>query len=108
MMDQAVLKGLEQLQKGIDQIYKKMYEKIPEEYWKEALLIFRILIISMDTLSLERVVEILALDLDSCKFDPMDKLQDPHDLFDICPNFLSLEHVGRKNMVSFAHYSVKE
>ena len=75
------------------------------EYSERAYLLLQWLVVSVRPMTLEELVEALALERGQTSISKYNMLLDPKDILDICPGVLSL---GEDGTVCLAHFSVKE
>ena len=75
------------------------------ENFERARLVLQCLVVSVRPMTLEELVEVLALRRGQVTISNHDRLWDPRDVLDICQGLLKREKEGT---VSLAHFSVKE
>lgn len=92
----AVKKALTSLPKNLDETYDRMLRDIDDFHQIEVMKTLQALIVTLEPLTLEEIVEILAVDLDSVppQFDPDFRLLDPRSILTMCSSLVivSPEH----------------
>ena len=107
-------KALKSLPPTLDETYVRILCSIPDEYHSYAFKVFQWLAFSLHPLSLQQVLEILAVDEETnTGFDPENRLQDQRDIFTICSSLVTTvtrTQPGKQDVeeLRLAHYSVKE
>jgi Ankyrin repeats (3 copies) len=79
------------LPKSLDEKYEQIISSIDEVHQPEVMRALQALTVSVDHLTLEQVVEILAVDLDSVppQFDPDARLLDPRSILTMCSSLVT-------------------
>ncbi|TVY84720.1 putative ankyrin repeat protein [Lachnellula suecica] len=88
----SVRKALETpLPKSLDETYENILSSIDETHQLEVMKTLQALTVSVDQLTLDQVVEILAVDLDSIppRFDPDARLLDPRSILSMCSSLVT-------------------
>jgi ankyrin repeat protein len=106
------------LPKTLDDTYDRVLSRIDDDgYSKEAFTILQWLCFSARPLGIKEIVEVLAIDLESCQFDPEQRFPEPRDIFRVCPSLVSVATASSRNVfgdyeeieeIRLAHFSVKE
>jgi ankyrin repeat domain-containing protein 50 len=121
---------LEQLPKDLDETYDRILQSIMEEDAGEAFAALQWLAYSERPLYVDELAEAVVLGPDKCSLNNRDRLLDPYEVLDICSSLVVLgngdkqdtdedddqskngneedEKVQPREIVSFAHFSVKE
>jgi hypothetical protein len=109
---------LKTLPKTLDETYDRMLSRIDDDgYSNEALTILQWLCFAARPLGIKEIVEVLAIDLDSCQFDPEQRFPEPRDILRVCSSLVTVgppvseDVFGREKEVEeirLAHFSVKE
>ena len=105
-------KALQALPKTLDETYDRILCKIEGDDQTDAFKILQWLAFSAEPLSLEQLVEVIAIDISATpQFDVARRFEDPLDVLEICSSLVTvyhLRHIGDVHMVRLAHFSVKE
>ncbi|KAK0123929.1 hypothetical protein ONS95_008919 [Cadophora gregata] len=104
------------LPKNLDQTYDQILAGIDEEHFTEVMKILQAVTATNDPLTLEDIVEILAVDLDANppRFDPDSRLVDPRNVLSICSSLVTVQQVTRWpsrtpiSVLRLAHASVAD
>ncbi|CUS07295.1 unnamed protein product [Tuber aestivum] len=104
--NKAIRSTLHALSRNMDQTYELALTKIPPEDAILAQRILQWLVCSFRPLTLEELVEAIAIDPGACTLDRTTLLNDPEDIKEICAGLASLGDDGKT--VGLAHFSVKE
>src|SRR5437764_417870 len=112
-------KTLKSLPKTLDDTYARILLSIDEGYIQDALKILQWLSFSTRPVLIKEVAEVVAVDLERShpRFDPEQRLHEPHDLLVICSSLVTTSSVtfelpdgeleGTEEL-RLAHFSVKE
>jgi len=104
--NKAIKSTLHTLSRDMDQTYERILANIPPEDAILAQRVLRWLVCSFRPLTLEELVEAIAIEPGACALDRATLLNDPEDITDICAGLVSLSDDGKT--VGLAHFSVKE
>jgi ankyrin repeat domain-containing protein 50 len=109
---------LKALPKPLDETYERVLSRINDDgYSTEALTILKWLCFSVRPLRIAEMGEVLAIDLDSCQFDPEQRFLEPQDILKVCSSLVSVAPASSINVIvsgkeieeiRLAHFSVKE
>jgi hypothetical protein len=80
----AIRKALSKLPRTLDETYRRILADIPAEYGRKAHMIFQLLSVSYEPLTLETIVETVAIDTENHEFVPEARLANEEDILDIC------------------------
>lgn len=101
--------------KGLNDTYAQILSRISDDDYDAAIRILSWLLFSLRPLSIEELAELIALDLKAESFDDIERLWDPAEVLNICPNLLTtIEKHDDKNdsepriLVRLAHISIRE
>ncbi|EED14280.1 ankyrin repeat and socs box protein, putative [Talaromyces stipitatus ATCC 10500] len=107
--------ALETMPKGLNDTYAQILSRISDDDYDVALRILSWLLFSVRPLSIEELAELAALDLNAESFNDIERLWDPAEVLNICPNLLTTieeyddEHGGEPRiLVRLAHISIRE
>jgi hypothetical protein len=102
-------RALNDLPKDLDETYTRIILNISEENKADAIKLLQWLCYSLEPISLEMAVDILATEysdsLGRCHFDPDQRPPEADDVLSICSSLVSL---GESRTLQLAHFSVKE
>ncbi|KAG0131113.1 hypothetical protein HOY82DRAFT_519449 [Tuber indicum] len=104
--NKAIRSTLHALSRDMNQTYEGIFAKIPPEDAALAQRVLQWLVCSFRPLTLEELVEAIAIEPGACTLDRTTLLNDPEDITDICAGLVSLSDDGKT--VGLAHYSIKE
>ncbi|KAG0636032.1 hypothetical protein HOY80DRAFT_979434 [Tuber brumale] len=104
--NKAIRSTLHVLSRDMDQTYERILANIPPEDAALAQRVLQWLVCSFRPLTLEELVEAIAIEPGACTLDRTTLLNDPEDITDICTGLVSLSDDGKT--VGLAHFSVKE
>ncbi|PWW74656.1 hypothetical protein C7212DRAFT_282956 [Tuber magnatum] len=104
--NKAIRSTLNALSRNMDQTYERTLKNIPPEDATLAQRVLQWLVCSFRPLTLEELVEAIAVELGASTLDRTTLLNDPEDITDICAGLVSLGDDGKT--VGLAHFSVKE
>ncbi|PVH76555.1 hypothetical protein DL98DRAFT_517882 [Cadophora sp. DSE1049] len=104
------------LPKNLDQTYDLILASIDEDHLGEVMKILQALTVTNEPLTLEDIVEILAVDLEANipRFDPDSRLLDPRNVLSICSSLVTVSYVPRWpsktpiSVLKLAHASVAD
>ena len=100
---------LASLPRTLDETYERMLCNIEEEYTEEARRLLTLVIFSPKRLSVEEVIDGIAVDLEQpSRLDPERRLQGVEDLQMICPGLITFITNPSFTVVQIAHFSVQE
>jgi hypothetical protein len=87
----AVKKCLNSLPKDLDETYDRILQEIDDFHQVEVMKILQALIVTVETLTLKQIVEILAVDFDTRppRFDLENRLRDPKSVLSICSSLVT-------------------
>jgi ankyrin repeat protein len=100
--------------KGLNDTYAQILSRISGDDYDAAIMILSWLLFSRRPLSIEELAELVALDLKAESADDIERLWDPAEVLNICPNLLTtIEEHDDKNsepriLVRLAHISIRE
>lgn len=77
-------KALKSLPRTLDDTYARILLSIHEDHRQDEFRILQWLMYSARPLSIEEMVEVIAIDTELLQFDPENRLPDPMDLLTIC------------------------
>ena len=107
--------ALRDLPRGLDATYDRILENIEDDRVRARVkLVLQLVAVAMEPLSLDDIVEALAVDCESETIDPKGRIQDPSVVLKHCSNLLELYDYwtgyvqSAKLRLRFAHFSVKE
>jgi len=111
----AIRKAMSALPKSLDETYDRILLGIDEIHQPEVMKVLRALTVSMSQLTLEEIVEILAVDLDATppRFEPDSRLLDPRTILSMCSSLVTTSRqeqwdaLGSKTL-RLAHASVAD
>jgi hypothetical protein len=100
----AVKKALSSLPKNLDETYDRILLEIDEMHQPEVMKTLQALIFTVEPLTLEEIVDILAVDLDSVppQFDQDARLFDPRSVLTMCSSLVTVSPKHR-SIDSFVH-----
>src|SRR6202020_635271 len=88
-------KALKALPKTLDETYERILVNIDEMYREDVRKVLQFLAFSACPVSLEEVVEVLAVSLeDSPRFDPEQRYPEPRDILTRCSSLVSISFLG--------------
>ncbi|RFU25926.1 hypothetical protein B7463_g10412, partial [Scytalidium lignicola] len=101
------------LPKSLDDTYDQILLRVNDIYQPEAMKVLKALTVASDLLTLEEIVEILAVDLESVPphFDPDNRLLDPQNILTMCSSLVSSISPNVRRQVpalKLAHASVAD
>lgn len=83
--------ALQNLPRGLDATYDRILEKFESDRIRARVKrVLQLVAVSMEPLSLDDIVEALAVDCESEMIDPDRRIRDPSDLVNRCSNLLEL------------------
>lgn len=101
--------------KGLNDTYAQILSRISDDDYESAIRILSWLLFSLRPLSIEELAELVALNLKAESFDDIERLWDPAEILNICPNLLTtIEEYDDENggeprvLVRLAHLSIRE
>lgn len=107
--------ALKTMPKGLNDTYARILSHISDDDYDAAIRILSWLLFSLRPLSIEELAELVALDLNAESFDDIERLWDPAEVLNICPNLLTtieehdVENSGEPRiLVRLAHISIRE
>lgn len=100
----AVKKALTSLPKNLDETYDRILLEIDDYHQAEVMKALQALIVTVKPLTLDEIVEILAVDLDSVppRFDPDSRLLNPRSILSMCSSLVTFAPEYR-SIDSFIH-----
>jgi hypothetical protein len=100
----AVKKSLTGLPKNLDETYDRILLEIDDFHHVEVMKTLQALIVTVEPLTLEEIVEILAVDLDAVPphFDPDSRLLDPRSILSMCSSLVTTAP-ERRSLGSFLY-----
>lgn len=108
---QQVLKAMP---KGLNDTYAKILSQISDDDYEVAMRILHWLLFA-GPLYIEELAELAAMDMNAEPFEDIDRLWDPFDVLNICPNLLTTAEENAKDsgkeprlLVRLAHISIRE
>lgn len=111
----AIRKAMTVLPKSLDETYDRLLLGIDEIHQSEAMKVLQALTVSRDPLTLEEIVEILAVDLEATppRFEPDSRLLDPRDILSMCSSLVTTSFAeqwdeGIISPLRLAHASVAD
>src|SRR5271168_34743 len=111
----AIRKAMSALPKSLDETYDRILLGIDEIHQPEVMKVLHALTVSVSQLTLEEIVEILAVDLEATppRFDPDSRLLDPRTILSMCSSLVTTaraeqwDEFGGKTL-RLAHASVAD
>jgi hypothetical protein len=102
-------KILQNLPRGLDETYSRILEAIDEEDRDYAVRLLQWLCFAKIAPSLQRLNEVLAVNIDDNQFEPEARFPDPHDIESICSSLVSTR-IGftGTTILELSHFSVQE
>jgi hypothetical protein len=99
----AIKKSLKSLPKNLDETYDRILLGIDDFHQAEVLKTLQALIATVEPLTLEEIVEILAVDFDTIppRFDPDSRLLDPRSILSMCSSLVTISPQRRSVVGSF-------
>jgi ankyrin repeat protein len=101
--------------KGLNDTYAQILSRISDDDYGVAMRILHWLLFSVRPLYIEELAELAAMEMSAEPFDDIERLWDPADVLNICPNLLTAveEHTEDsgdepKLLVRLAHISIRE
>ena len=106
----SIRRALKSLPKTLDETYDRILGSIEEDYRSAAHAALQWLAFSARPLSLEQIIEVVAVQQSGGKNFVEDRLTDPKDILRICSSLVTLPEDSRSssNVIYLAHFSVKE
>jgi hypothetical protein len=102
----AVRRALTELPSGLDETYDRILGQVRDDDRALVRRTLQWLIGCMRPMTLFELAEAVIVDPENDFFDPEERLIDPNELLDMCGSLVQLN--AEDNIVSLAHYSVKE
>ncbi|KAJ8131087.1 hypothetical protein O1611_g2540 [Lasiodiplodia mahajangana] len=111
----GVRRALTNLPESLDETYARIIASIPHKHKQVAIRILQFLTFSERPLSLEEVVDSIAVDTETRTFDPAYRTPVPREILKCCSNLIVIAErqnnynkAHKVNEIQFAHFSVKE
>ncbi len=108
----TVVRVVEGLPETLDETYRRILFRLPEENWEHTYHVFHTLMVATRPLTMEELCLVLAIDFIAevtPKYEEIWRSDDPEDnLVTVCSTFLSFVDVDGSRIAQFCHYSVKE
>jgi ankyrin repeat domain-containing protein 50 len=112
---QELRQALTTMPKGLNDTYAQILTRISDDDYEVAMRILHWLLFSARPLYIEELAELAAMDMSAEPFEDIERLWDPADVLNICPNLLTTveEHTTDseeepKLLVRLAHISIRE
>lgn len=103
--------ALSKLPKDLDDTYTRILEGIPRQRIKQATTILNLLIWSDEPLTIDELVDAIAVDLNhEPGFDPKNRMPVPREVLKLCSSLVAVSRDEEKTVgsVRLSHFSVKE
>lgn len=112
---QELRQALTTMPKGLNNTYAQILSRISDDDFEIAMRILHWLLFCARPLYIEELAELAAIDMNAEPFEDIERLWDPADVLNICPNLLTTveEHVEESGeeprlLVRLAHISIRE
>ena len=109
---QTLRRTLDDLPKTLDETYERALQSIDEEKWRYAYRLLQCLTVSVRSLRVEELAEVLAIQLDAEEIPEFSADWRPEDVEDAvlsaCSSLISVVTVDDVRAVQFSHFTVKE
>lgn len=109
-LDHRLLKNaLASLPDTLDETYTRIISRIPKEHNAYAVRILQFLTFSERPLSIEEMVDAVAVDTDAePHFNPSDRMPDPQEISHYCSSLVAVVSTESGDVLQLSHFSVKE